>query len=259
MLPNLKFLPSPNYSARRAAVKLIVVHDCEGSFGGSVSWFAKSESRVSAHVVLSEDGTQAIQMVHWANKAWHACVFNSISEGIECAGFAAKGLGQPEWQALASIVAFRLHANNLAPVWARRGEGPGFEQHAGLGVRGGGHHDITSNSDIWEAFVKMVQAEYAKPQPASWVPDGAPVGPLPPPPAGWRPIGTTRHDLVPGSLSWVQMELNARHLLGIPPLTVDGLDGPKTRGAVVVFQRQVGLVPDGEIGPFTIEALKTVT
>jgi hypothetical protein len=256
-LPSLKFLASPNYSARNAKTRLIVVHDCEGSFGGSVSWFAEARSQVSAHLVLSEDGTQAIQMVHWANKAWHACTFNSVSEGIESAGFSAKGLGAPEWESLASIVAFRLHANDLPPVWARRGNGAGFEQHVGLGAAGGGHHDITSASDVWMAFVAMVQSEYQKPQPASWLPSNDPVGPLPPPPANWKPIGTLRSDLVVGSLAWAQAQLNARHI-AVPPLIVDGMDGPATRTAMMLFQQGVKLAPDGEIGPLTIAALHKV-
>src|ERR1700744_1438163 len=114
VLPTLTWTASPNYSSRSGQkVRLIVVHDCEGSFAGSVSWFAMARSQVSAHIVLSEDGLKAVQMVAWGNKAWHSCDVNSFSEGIEAAGFAAKGLGAPEWAALAAIVAFRLRANAI--------------------------------------------------------------------------------------------------------------------------------------------------
>jgi len=41
----------------------------------------------------------------------------------------------------------------------------------------------------------------------------------------------------------------------IPQLTVDGDFGPMTRDAVVAFQRQFGLSPDGVIGPLTWEAI----
>lgn len=254
-LPNLKFKSSPNYSARNGKVRLIVVHDCEGSFGGSVSWFAEPQSKVSAHIVLSEDGTQAIQMVHWANKAWHACVFNSASEGIESAGFAAKGLAAAEWLSLASIVAFRLRANGLPCVYAEGGIGSGFCQHVDLGVPGGGHHDISSDKSVWDNFVRLVQTEYSKP-PQSWNIDTSPIGELPPPPADWKPVGDTRHDLAIGSIHWIQMELNARKLKGVDQLNVDGLDGPKTRQAVAAFQESIGLHSDGEAGKFTIAALQ---
>lgn len=253
-LPELRFVASPNYSARGArAVDLIVVHDCEGSFAGSVSWFAQARSKVSAHLVLSEDGKQAVQMVSWANKAWHACNFNGASEGLEAAGYMAKGLGAPEWEALASIVAFRLHARNLPPFWARGGVGPGFTQHADLGEAGGGHHDITSSPDVWAAFVKMVQAAYDQPQPPSWN-AGASPDLLPTPPVGWKPSGTVRHDFARGSLEWVQMALNSQHSGGAT-LNVDGMDGPRTRNAVRAFQMRQGLPVTGEAGADTIAAL----
>lgn len=43
------------------------------------------------------------------------------------------------------------------------------------------------------------------------------------------------------------------------PLEVDGIFGPKTRDAVIRFQRQVGLRPDGIVGERTYAALLRVT
>ena len=123
-LPSLTWRASPNYSSRAGQrTRLIVVHDCEGGYGGSVSWFANPASQVSAHIVLSEDGASATQMVGWGNKAWHVCNFNGYSEGIEAAGFSAKGLGAAEWSALAAIVAYRLKANGLPCQVASSGNG----------------------------------------------------------------------------------------------------------------------------------------
>ena len=62
ILPKLKFVQSPNFSNRSVPVDLIVVHDCEGSYAGSVSWFSQAQSQVSAHYVLKEDGSEATQM-----------------------------------------------------------------------------------------------------------------------------------------------------------------------------------------------------
>ena len=254
-LPSLTFKASPNFSSRGGhLVDKLVVHDCEGSWLGSVAWFAQSQSRVSAHLVLSEDGRRAIQMVAWANKAWHVCAYNSDTEGFEAAGYMARGLGAPEWESLASIVAFRLHVRGLPPTWAKDGIGKGFCQHADLGKAGGGHHDITADPKVWEAFVRMVQTEYAKPQPGQWIPSGD-VGPLPPPPSNWKPSGTVRHDLTIGSMEWVQMELNVRKYAD-PVLIVDGIDGPKTHAALIAFQKDHNLTSDGGIGSLTIAALQ---
>jgi hypothetical protein len=258
-LPALTWRASPNYSSRGGQrVRLIVAHDCEGSFGGSVSWFAMAKSQVSANLVLSDDGRQAVQMVAWANKAWHACNFNPFSEGIEAAGYAAKGLGAPEWAALAAIVAFRLRANgipchraNAANDWT------GYCEHVELGVAGGGHHDITADPAVQAQFDALVRAAFAQDMPASFPVAGAPTA-IPAAPADWKPAGTTRHDLVAGSLEWTQAKLNA---LGAPtaPLIVDGLDGPATRGAISKFQQAHGLYIDGDAGAQTIAALEEAT
>ena len=52
----------------------------------------------------------------------------------------------------------------------------------------------------------------------------------------------------------LQTALN-QQLFPRPNLAVDGIFGPRTRTAVVAFQRQAGLVPDGIVGPRTRAAL----
>ncbi len=42
---------------------------------------------------------------------------------------------------------------------------------------------------------------------------------------------------------------------GVDPGPIDGVAGPRTRGALVSFQRRHGLVPDGKLGPATRKAL----
>lgn len=257
-LPNLTWRASPNYSSRNGQkVRLIVCHDCEGSYSGSVSWFSMARSQVSAHIVLREDGAQATQMVAWGNKAWHAVDVNSYSEGIEAAGYSAKGLGADEWQALANIVAFRLRANGIPCQRATSSNNwTGYCQHRDLGAMGGGHLDVTQDMNVWMAFQKLVAAAYQDTMPVSWD-YGSSAPAAQELPAGFKPCGTQRHDLVDGSLAWAQMRLNA---LGISssPLTVDGIEGPDTRNAIVRFQAAHDLAIDGVAGPLTIAALKAV-
>lgn len=253
VLPPLKWTPSPNFSSRNGArVRLIVAHDCEGSYTGSINWFAQARSQVSAHVVLREDGGEATQMVAWANKAWHVCAFNGVSEGIEAAGYSAKGFDAPEWDALAAIIAWRLHQNGLPCRFAEGGIGDGFCQHVDLGAAGGGHHDLTSDPAVRDAFIRRVQAAYALPQPDVWGKSGASV---PLAPKAYTPSTNARADNPEGTLAWAQAQLNA---LGMarPALIVDGIDGPATERAAAAFQSTHGLHVDGVIGPQTLAALK---
>ena len=55
-------------------------------------------------------------------------------------------------------------------------------------------------------------------------------------------------------VSTLQRELN-RQLFPNPRLVVDGIFGSLTRNAVIAFQRQAGLNPDGIVGPLTRAAL----
>jgi|GEM_PF-6081676 len=191
-LPPLKHVPSPNFSSRNGRkVDLIVLHDCEGSYAGSINWFAQKTSQVSAHLVLREDGGEVTQMVDFANKAWHAVDFNSRSIGVEMAGFAAKGFEAREWQEAADIVAFLLHKYGLPCRWAEHGQGAGFCSHFDLGKAGGGHRDPTTDSAVWTHFCGLVAASYALTAPTNWpsIAASAPVAP-----AGFVPTPTTRRD-----------------------------------------------------------------
>ena len=50
-----------------ATVRLFVVHDCEGSYAGSIGWFAQVRSQVSAHIVLRKDGLVVPKSLHKLN------------------------------------------------------------------------------------------------------------------------------------------------------------------------------------------------
>lgn len=192
VLPPLKHVPSWNFSSRNGRkVDLIVVHDCEGSYAGSIGWFAQRQSQVSAHLVLRDDGGEATQMVDFDAKAWHAVAFNSRSIGLEMAGFSKKGFEAAEWQVAANIVAYLLRRFSIPCQWSQHGDGPGFCSHYDLGKAGGGHSDPTTDSAVWTHFVGLVSAAYRLTPPANWTGEaGAP----PPVPAGFVPTPTIRRD-----------------------------------------------------------------
>lgn len=169
ILPKLHWLESPNFSTRIAPVDLIVLHDTQGGYSGAISWFANPASKVSAHFVLREDGTEAIQMVNLDKKAWHAVQFNSRSIGIEMAGFAEKGFAEGEWIAAARVVAWLLKEYKLPVQWAKKGVGPGFCSHHDLGAAGGGHTDpVAVGSPAWMHFVDLVQSVPQSLLPDTW-------------------------------------------------------------------------------------------
>ncbi len=82
---------SCNYTVGRTmGITAIVIHDMEGSYAASISWFQNCSSVVSAHYCIRSSDGQITQMVHEADKAWHVGSENGYTVGIEHEGYAAK-------------------------------------------------------------------------------------------------------------------------------------------------------------------------
>ena len=82
---------SGNYAvaSRTAAdINKVIIHDTEGSYSGTISWFKNPDSQVSAHYVVRSSDGQITQMVREKDVAWHARTFNASSIGIEHEGYA---------------------------------------------------------------------------------------------------------------------------------------------------------------------------
>ena len=159
VLPPLKERLSPNRSSRHGqAVHLVVVHDTEGGYAGSIATLCDPARQASAHVVVREDGNEATQLVPWNEKAWACVAFNGVSDNIELAGFHDR-LGSHELRVGARVVAFRLHKRGLPARWSRDGKSPGFCRHYDLGAAGGGHTDPTTSLVYWLRFVALVKYE----------------------------------------------------------------------------------------------------
>jgi len=81
---------SGNYqTANRTKVDHIVIHDTEGSYTGTISWFKNASSNVSAHYVIKSSNGEVTQMVKEKDVAWHDACFNTTTVGIEHEGYAA--------------------------------------------------------------------------------------------------------------------------------------------------------------------------
>ena len=79
--------PPCNWEERTKEVSAVVIHDTEGSYAGSISWFKNCEAQVSAHYVIRSVDGQITQMVREADKAWHARTANGYTIGIEHEGY----------------------------------------------------------------------------------------------------------------------------------------------------------------------------
>lgn len=69
--PAATWRPSPNHDAGRGghAIRAVVMHISQGSYGSGVSWLTNPQSGVSAHFIVSEAG-EVTQMVDLTNTAW---------------------------------------------------------------------------------------------------------------------------------------------------------------------------------------------
>jgi N-acetyl-anhydromuramyl-L-alanine amidase AmpD len=252
LLPALLWKPSPNFSARRGMrVDLLVLHDCEGGYEGSIRWFGLSESSVSAHYVVREDGGEATQMVDLADNAWHACTFNRRSVGVEMSGFASRGFDAPLLATTARVFAFLCFHLQIPVRHARGGVGPGIASHGDLGAAGGGHHDPSDDPSFMERFVRLADDEHRKGDfPEVWVPHRPQKVCLLSPNKGSASVPVTSvTPLLPDvhTISGLQQALK---LLGYR-IAVDGDYGVETQQVVTNFQMRTGIVADGVAGAQT--------
>ena len=111
------YRPSPNFSARPAgsagAIRMVIIHTCEGAYAGCWGWLAQKKSGVSAHYVVKEDGAEITQLVAEKDKGWHIAAkyksslnggkyaeldsasSNNFTIGIEHAGFGNQAAWNP--------------------------------------------------------------------------------------------------------------------------------------------------------------------
>lgn len=71
-------------------IKSIIIHDTEGSYAGTISWFKNPDAQVSAHYVVRSSDGHIAQMVDEKNIAWHDACYNTNTVGIEHEGYASK-------------------------------------------------------------------------------------------------------------------------------------------------------------------------
>lgn len=157
-LPELKYVQSPNFSARLHGIVpyLVVLHRpvSGGNYLAALRTLTNPHAQVSAHILT--EGKQATQLVEWHWKAWACATYNSVSYNIEADDNAWDGSDWDAFLNAAHITAWICHKTNIPPVWSRNPHQPGVTRHYDLGAAGGGHTDPTLNLTVWRNFIKQV-------------------------------------------------------------------------------------------------------
>lgn len=173
ILPSLDWRPTTAKGDRHGhPVTLVVVHRWgvrytspaaeARSYEGVVRFFSNPANKASAHIVFPGSAVpgEATQMVAWENYAWAEAAYNPQADEVESADAIWLGHDPEGMAVLARIVADRLHARRLPPVWSNR---HGFCRHADLGAAGGGHTACpTTDLKLWRHFCSLVEAEAAR-------------------------------------------------------------------------------------------------
>ena len=178
-LPPLAFVPASraNYAGANrppSAVRLVVVHVTEGTYGGAISWFRNPRARASANYVVGRDGA-ITQMVRDKDIAWHAGNgwVNRHSLGVEHEGYTGV-LGtvtDAEYRASAQLVAALLR-RSLLPIDRRHVIGHNeVPDPIHPWLRGGfSHHTDPGRYWDWPRYMAYVRS-YARgvvPQPRAF-------------------------------------------------------------------------------------------
>ena len=144
-----------------SAVRLVVVHETEGSYSGTVSWFRNPRARAAANYVVSRDGRIA-HMVPDDRVAWHAGngYVNAHSIGVEHEGYTNVDgtVTDLEYRSSAQLVASLLKRYRLP---ADRGHVIGHSEvpdpfHRGL-FGGWAHHTDPGTHWNWPRYMSYVR------------------------------------------------------------------------------------------------------
>lgn len=112
VIDGIEYIASPNFSSRQnSPIDMIIIHYTAATrISGTLDWFKRPESKVSAHYVIGRDG-RIVQMVADEDKAWHAGYsywdglysLNKNSIGIELVGTATTGFTNEQYTALTCL------------------------------------------------------------------------------------------------------------------------------------------------------------
>ncbi len=235
-----------------------VLHTTEGEWDGSLSVF---KQHYAPHFLLGVDRSQGrvriAQLVQVGTIGAALVTHNWLAiVQVEMIGYSKETLWRPDDETAEAIAALMAVCKSeygipLAHPWPDGDFGrAGMNPHRSAGKFGVvpgwyGHGDCSSPDTHWDPGALEWGHLFAL---ASTMPE-ANASPTLPPPAPPRPCC----DLDLSTTAGLQMALKS---LGYR-VTVDGVDGPETEGAVKAFQAHNGALDvDGDAGPFTRAAIR---
>jgi hypothetical protein len=164
------FVPASraNYAPTKrpaSAVRLVVVHVTEGTYGGAIAWFRNPRAHASANYVVGRDGA-ITQMVRDRDVAWHAGNgwVNRHSLGVEHEGYTGVvgTVTDAEYRSSARLVAALLR-RSLLPIDRRHVIGHNeVPDPARPWLKGGfSHHTDPGRYWDWPRYMAYVRS-YAR-------------------------------------------------------------------------------------------------
>lgn len=217
MLTEYPYVPARHQGGRRSRTQFIVIHTMEapktpGRAEDTARYFAASSPVGSAHFCV--DNNSVVQCVDEHNVANHAAGANSISAGIEHAGYARQS--GPEWEDGYNVPMLR---NQSAPLMAKllREFGLPNRYVEAVGLRRGDrgwttHWQVTvafkGSKGHWDPGPNFPFSRYAAYVQAAM--GGVPPGPQPEPPTPVPPPPPGGGDL----MFWIGSTDGKWHLFG---------------------------------------------
>ncbi|WP_326637252.1 N-acetylmuramoyl-L-alanine amidase [Streptosporangium sp. NBC_01755] len=218
-------------------VRGVVLHIMAGTLGGTDSWFRNPRAQASSHFGTSRGG-QLVQWVDTRDKAWTQGTGNRSWISIENEGKGGDELTDAQLDRCAQVLAW-AHTEHGVPLQVTSDPGGRGLGHHSMGGKAWGGHSMCPGARIIAQKPEIVRRAKAIVNDAV---DGG--GPTPWPGRLLRYIA--EQPLMRGQDVRTWQTALRKH---DGKTVVDNSFGPKTRTATRAFQRSVGLVDDGIVGP----------
>ena len=152
-----------NYTpGRTRGIDRVVIHVADGTYGGTLAWFADKRAGVSAHYTVSSTGAVG-QSVSEHNTCWHSgdWQMNSRSIGIEHEG------RQPGWKPTpAQLAASAELVAGICKRWNIPVDREHLIGHSEVNRNRAARKNCPGDGWPWTEFLALVSAYMAGPDPA---------------------------------------------------------------------------------------------